>query len=292
MDAREALDELYAAPLDGFVEARARLGAALAAAGSKADAQALKKARKPSASAWATNQVVRRARAEVDAFLDASARLRQDQAAMLAGLADRETYQARADELRRATGALADAARRVLDELGRGDDRQLVDRVVANARGAALTDGARAALLEGRLAVDVDAGVDAFGGLLADGAAVVVAPAPSRAPAAATRPAAAAPAPSAPTTRELEARRREEERARQREAARREEIAARAVAETAAAAAARAREARDEARRRLDDAEVELERTQRRGRERGSGRRARGAPPRALRGLILFSAPV
>ncbi|HTA18026.1 MAG TPA: hypothetical protein VK989_01970 [Polyangia bacterium] len=278
MDEREALDELYVAPLDGFVEARARLSAALAAAGRKADAQALKKARKPSAAAWATNQVVRRARAEVDAFLDASARLRQDQAAMLAGLADRETYQARADDLRRATAALSDAARRVLDEIKRGDDRALVDRVVANARAAALTDGARAALLEGRLAGDVDAGVDAFGGLLADGAALAAAPAPSRAPAAAPRPSPAAPA---PTGRELEARRREEERARQLEAARREEIAARAVAETAAATAARARAARDEARRRLDDAEVELEHAQRAaasaeaGAERAARHRAR-----------------
>jgi hypothetical protein len=278
MDEREALDELYAAPLEGFVEARARLGAALAAAGRKADAQALKKARKPSASAWATNQVVRRARAEVDAFLDASAGLRQDQAAMLAGLADRETYQARADDLRRATGALADAARRVLDEIKRGDDRQLVDRVVANARAAALTDAARAALLGGRLAVDVDAGTEAFGGLFADGAALTATSAPSRAPAAAPR--STFPV-TAPTARELEARRRDEERARQLEAARREEIAARAVATTAAATATREREARDEARRRLDDAEVELERTQREaasaeaGAERASRHRAR-----------------
>ncbi|HSZ82799.1 MAG TPA: hypothetical protein VLA14_10985 [Polyangia bacterium] len=275
MDEREALDELYAGPLDGFVEARARLGAALAAAGRKADAQAVKKARKPSASAWATNQVVRRARAEVDAFLDASARLRQDQAAMLAGLTDRETYQARADDLRRATAALADAGRRVLDEIERGDDRQLVDRVVANARAAALTEDARAALLEGRLAADVDAGPEAFGGLFADGIAVAAAPAPARTPAAAPPPA------PAPTARELEARRREEERARQLEAARREELAARAVAATAAATATRAREARDEARRRLDDAELELERTQREaasaeaGAERAARHRAR-----------------
>jgi hypothetical protein len=281
MDEREALDELYAGPLDGFVEARARLGAALAAAGRRADAQALKKARKPSAAAWATNQVVRRARAEVDGFLAASARLRQDQAAMLAGLTDRETYQARADDLRRATGALADAARRVLDEIARGDDRHLVDRVVANARAAALTAGARAALLEGRLVADVEAGAEAFGGLFADGAVIALAPGPSRAAPAAPRPTIAVPAAPAPTARALEARRREEERARQLEAARREEVAARAVAATATATATRAREARDEARRRLDDAEIELARAQRdaasaeAGAERAARHRAR-----------------
>jgi hypothetical protein len=271
MDERDALDQLFASPLEGFVEARARLAGELAAAGRKADAQALKKARKPSASAWATNQVVRRARAEVDAFLGASARLRQDQAAMLAGRTDRAAYQARADELRQATAALADAARRVLGALGRDDDRHVVERIVANARAAALTDEARAALLEARLVADLDGGAEVFGGLLAEGAAALALPT-ARAPAPA-----APPTERAPTARELEARRRDEERARQLEAARREETAARAVAATATAAATRAREARDEARRRLDDAEAELARAERdaAGAEAGAARASR-----------------
>jgi hypothetical protein len=258
MDTRDALEQLFTAPLDGFVETRARLAAALGAAGRKDDAQTLKKLRRPSPSAWAANQVVRRARAEVDAFLDASARLRREQAAMLAKRTDRVAYQARADELRQATAALTDEARRVLSELGRGDDRHLVERIVANARAAALTDEARAALLEGRLAADLDGGAAAFGGLLAEGAAVEILTAPSPVP-----PAPAPPATRGPTARELEARRRDEERARQLEAARREEAAARATAAAAAATAARARSAVDEARRQLDDAEEALRRAQR-----------------------------
>ena len=258
MDTRDALEQLFAAPLDGFVETRARLAAALGAAGRKGDAQTLKKARKPSPSAWATNQVVRRARVEVDAFLDASARLRREQAAMLARRTDRVAYQARADELRQATAGLADAARRVLGELGRGDDRHVVERIVANARAAALTDEARAALLDGRLVADLDGGAAAFGGLLVEGAAAEMLAAPSSAP-----PASAPPATRGPTARELEARRREEERARQLEAARREEDAARATAAAAAATAARTRSAVDEARRQLDDAEETLRRAQR-----------------------------
>jgi hypothetical protein len=262
MDTRDALERLFAAPLDGFVETRARLAAALGAAGRKDDAQTLKKARKPSPSAWATNQIVRRARAEVDAFLDASARLRREQAAMLARRTDRAAYQARADELRQATAALTDAARRVLGELGRGDDRHVVDRIVANARAAALTDEARTALLDGRLVADLDGGAAAFGGLLAEDATAYGAPseAARRAPTTPAVPVAAVPA---PTARELEARRREEERARQLEAARREEATARATAATAAAAAARALSSRDQARRCLDDAEEELRRAQR-----------------------------
>ncbi|HVU49875.1 MAG TPA: hypothetical protein VHL80_04265, partial [Polyangia bacterium] len=151
MQEREALDELFGASLDAFVETRARLAAALSAAGHKAEAQALKKVRRPSPSSWATNQVVRRARAEIDAFLEASDRLRGSQGAIVAGRGDRGVFQADAEDLRRATAALAEAARRLLAELGRPDDRALVDRVLANARAAALTEAARASLLGGAL---------------------------------------------------------------------------------------------------------------------------------------------
>ena len=101
MDKREAEDQLFAASLDAFVETRARLAAALAAAGQKEDGQALKKLRRPSASAWATNQVVRRARAALNLFLEASARLRGSQGAIVAGRGDRGQYQADVDEDRK-----------------------------------------------------------------------------------------------------------------------------------------------------------------------------------------------
>src|SRR6516225_7784737 len=136
MDDREARDELYAAALDAFVETRARLAAALAAAGHKAEAQTLKKLRRPSPSAWATNQVVRRARGDVDAFLEASDRLRASQAALVGGQGDRGVYQADVEELRRASASLSEVARRILGERGRADDRALVERVLANARAA------------------------------------------------------------------------------------------------------------------------------------------------------------
>ena len=195
MDQRDALDELFTTSLDAFVETRARLAAALLAAGRKDDAQALKKVRRPSPSAWATNQVVRRARAEVDAFLEASDRLRGSQGAIVAGRGDRGVYQADAEDLRRATAALTDAARRILAELGRADDRPVVERVLANARAAALTDAARQALLEGALLADLDGGVDAFGGLLSAPPPASGAAPPARAPA--TPPARPASGPSA-----------------------------------------------------------------------------------------------
>ena len=48
----EVVDELFTASLEAFVETRARLAAALLAAGRKEEGQALKKVRRPSPSAW------------------------------------------------------------------------------------------------------------------------------------------------------------------------------------------------------------------------------------------------
>jgi len=275
---REAREELFTTAPDAFVDTRARLAAALLAAGQKAEGQALKKVRRPSPSAWATNQVVRRARAEVDAFLEASARLRGSQGAIVAGRGDRGVYQADVEELRQATGALTAAARRIVDDLGRADDRPIIERVVANARAAALTDAGRKALLEGALVVDLDGGADVFGGLLA-GAALPTS--------VATRPREAPPAPKS-TAREEEARHRAQEGARALEAARRDEAAARQTAAATEAAAARTRVSVEEARRRLDDAHEAARAAERALREaeathRGAQRDAAEAETRAGR---------
>jgi hypothetical protein len=260
MDQHEAEGELFGASLDAFVETRARLAAALTAAGHKAEAQALKKVRRPAPSAWATNQVVRRARAEVDAFLEASDRLRDSQAALVAGGGDRGVYQADTEDLRRATTTLAEAARRLLGELGRPDDRAVVERVLANARAAALTGEARAALLGGALIADLDGG-DAFGGLLAAGGADAPAAARAPSPRSAPRPRSAPNAGPASSAREAEAHRREQEasarqndRASELADARRDEAAAREQGAATEAAATRARDALAEARRRADAA--------------------------------------
>jgi hypothetical protein len=262
MDKRETEDQLFTASLDAFVETRARLAAVLAAAGHKEDGQALKKVRRPSASAWATNQVVRRARAALDLFLEASARLRGSQGAIVAGRGDRGVYQADVEELRRATSGLAEAARRVLAEAGRADDRALIERVVANARAAALTDAGRQALLGGALQADLDGGAEVFGGLFTAAPADAAPAAPARTKlelvAAGTK----------PSARELEAQRRqqreaqeekeEKERARALEGARRDEAEAREAVAVTNAAAVTTLAALDDARRHLDEAQQAL----------------------------------
>jgi hypothetical protein len=270
MDPRAALDELFTAALDAFVETRARLAAALIAAGQKAEGQALKKVRRPSPSAWATNQVVRRARPEVDAFLAASERLRESQGAIVAGHGERGLYQADVEELRRATGALSEAAHRTLGALGRPDDRAVVERVLANARAGALSTTSRDALLGGELVADLETGGDAFGGLFAGGVpAPGVAAAPRRAQVPHPTP---APPPreadarhereadarrerEADTRREREAREREEARAKELADARREEADARAAASASEETSTRARTALEDARGRAEEAQ-------------------------------------
>jgi hypothetical protein len=246
MAGSETLAELFTAPLDAFVATRDRLAAELARQGRKDESRELKKLRRPSPSAWATNQVVRRARPAVDAFLEASDALRARQDALLAGRGDQTAYQAGVEELRQATAALAGAAREALAAAGRPDDRHVVDAVVANVRAAALEGGRRPELFEGRLQADLQASDDGLGGLL--GASVAAAGAAPPRP---------APAPAAKQVPDLE-RARAEARAKELAEARRDEAQARAHAERAEAAAREASARRDEAKARVLAAEDAL----------------------------------
>src|SRR5688572_23396051 len=90
--AGDPLDALFEAPLEEFVATRKRLAAELAKAGDKETAAALKTVGKPSASAWAVNQAVRRAPKSVEQLVDASEALVKAQLAAGKG-ASREKYQ-------------------------------------------------------------------------------------------------------------------------------------------------------------------------------------------------------
>jgi hypothetical protein len=247
MTAPAPTDELYAAPLAEFVATRDRLAADLVRAGRKGEGQALKKLRRPSASAWATNQVVREARAAVDEMLAASDRLRRSQDALLAGRSDQVAYQEGVDDLRRATAALGAAAREVLGRAGRGE---LVDGVIANVRVAGLdaADG-RQQLLEGRLTVDLEAGDQGLAALLGTGARAdgPLPPPPPRV---------AAPAATSEAARREKEKR--EEHARRLAAARSEAASAREVSLRAETAARTARAAHEAAAARVEEAERAL----------------------------------
>jgi len=79
------MDRLYGLPPEEFTQARNEAERELRKAGQREQAELVKGLRKPTAAAGAVNRLVRSYRAEVEAFLEAAARLRD---AQLAGKGD------------------------------------------------------------------------------------------------------------------------------------------------------------------------------------------------------------
>jgi len=108
-------DALYQAPLGDFIEVRNALAARLRKSGDADESARVKALPRPSAPAWALNQVYWHARADYDRMITAGDRLRTLQQQMLAGRSTdpREAMQARQAAVRqvveRAARFLADA---------------------------------------------------------------------------------------------------------------------------------------------------------------------------------------
>jgi hypothetical protein len=112
MTARKAeRRRLFAAPPEEFTAVRDALVRELRAAGDKQEAEALKKLRKPPVALWIANQLARLAPADVEALVEATARLRHGQSAAVRG--------ASGDELREAMRAQRDALAHLGDAAGR-----------------------------------------------------------------------------------------------------------------------------------------------------------------------------
>jgi len=75
-----ALEEVYAVPPADFTRTRNAKAAALAKAGQREAAVALRRLRRPAAILWAVNQLGRLDARRLDAFIDAVARLRPSSA--------------------------------------------------------------------------------------------------------------------------------------------------------------------------------------------------------------------
>ena len=153
-----AIDELYAAPLTGFVSARKALSRKLRAAGDKERARAVEALKKPSLAAWVLNQLVRRDRARVDAVLASLDQQRDLQLGALDGTLDPKALRAARDQERAHTAALATAAEGILEEGGQAASKGNVDRVIKALRAVALSPAAREELLSGRLVDEAPAG--------------------------------------------------------------------------------------------------------------------------------------
>ena len=130
MDLPTARERLFAVSLNRFVETPAELAAELAQQGQKDDSKKLKGIRRPTVSAWATNQVVQDAPDDVSAFFEASDDLRRVQQAMLRGQSERAAYQTAAETFRTATTLLGATIRRTLESSGKNVEPSLVERII------------------------------------------------------------------------------------------------------------------------------------------------------------------
>jgi hypothetical protein len=148
----DALDELYAGPLDTFVARRKVLAAERKAAGDGEAAAALKGAVKPTLSAWVVNQVAHHRPEVVRAALDATADVMRAQLDASGGDDDRRRYERALARQRDAEERLSDAVQEVAGDAS----ADLMRRVQENFRRGALDAETRQVLRAGHLTRDVE----------------------------------------------------------------------------------------------------------------------------------------
>jgi len=258
-------NDLYGLPLDRFVTERTALAKALRAEGRREEAAGVAGMRKPSAAAWAVNQVVRTQRRAVQALFGAGDALREAQARLLAGRGDGRVLRAESERERAAVERLVDAARGLLTSHGLNLSGAVIERVADTLHAAALDEDAREQVREGRLERElrhVGLGLGDSGG-----SAPATPPRASKSKPRATGSADREPTPRARGERGQHARvaqqRAETERAKReqaaaRKAARAAEASARRRVERAGHALRAAQERRERAAQALDDADQAL----------------------------------
>ena len=149
------LDRLYGLPLDEFTSARNVLVRDLRKAGRKDEAEEVKALKKPSATAWAVNQLARREPDKVAALIKAGDALRKAQRDVLGGKgADvREASRVQHD----LADELLEDARDLLEEAGSKATQTAAQRILGTLRSASTDQAAAKALRKGRLTEDVEA---------------------------------------------------------------------------------------------------------------------------------------
>ncbi len=148
MDLDQAIDELYSVTPDDFVGERSRLAKGLRDGGQAGEAATLGKMRKPSVAAWALNQLSRGNRRQVDLLLDAGHRLREAQAAVLAG-SDHDVFERAQAAEREAVSRLVRVAETLLKERG-AVSASVLNQVADSLRIAAISPDGRELLARGR----------------------------------------------------------------------------------------------------------------------------------------------
>jgi hypothetical protein len=149
-----ALEELYSARPEEFVETRKRLARQLREGGERAAAQKVQEARKPSMAAWAVNRLVRDFPKEIRNLEKAGVALRKTQVRIIQ-VGDPGDMQAQLAEARDLVARLTRAARQLLRDEGGASDTTLAR--VSETLMASLADESRAEqLVQGRLVKEME----------------------------------------------------------------------------------------------------------------------------------------
>jgi hypothetical protein len=166
------IDSLFSLPLNEFTGARNALVRELRKTGRKDEAEEVGALKKPSATAWAVNQLARREPDKVAELIKAGDALRKAQRDVLSGKgADVRQASRLQHDL---ADDLVDDARALLDEAGAKATQSAAQRISGTLRAASIDPAAAKLLRQGRLTGDVES--IGFGPLLH------VAPKGSRAP--------------------------------------------------------------------------------------------------------------
>jgi hypothetical protein len=123
------VDALYGLPLEEFTNARNELAGQLRSRGEREAADRVGALAKPTAAAWAVNQVMRTQRKDARALLEAGERLRKAHEDAAAGSAGARDLRDAADAERAAVGRLSRAAHGLTSASGRGLSESILERV-------------------------------------------------------------------------------------------------------------------------------------------------------------------
>jgi hypothetical protein len=149
-----AADELYGLPLGEFVPRRDELARELRGAGDADGAAAVKRMAKPSAPAWAVNQVARQRPDDLAQLLRAGDELRSVQEWLLRGEADPADLRSAVEAERSAVGRLVRGAADLLEAAGRPARGDVLERIGETLHAAAADPAVRADVERGRLVRD------------------------------------------------------------------------------------------------------------------------------------------
>jgi hypothetical protein len=148
--AAEELERLYLQPPERFTAERDALAKRLREDGDREAAEDVKKLRKPSLAAWLVNQLGLREAKDVEELLDAGARLRKTEEAMMRGKGDAGDLRAAAADEREAVERLVEAARRIAADDDRKLNQTMLDRVAETLQAANADEELAEKLREGR----------------------------------------------------------------------------------------------------------------------------------------------